>query len=159
MNPVSTDWLLPECQLHVNAAFPRLDNNESFTNCSASSWCMEMSATSGLMFHTAWQSVVLSSVIAEISPGIFIPIYITADSYLNTFSAWLYRVALIPLPLPLSSQYRWKSYILLAAPTTTQYKQGNKIPRAHGAVRYSRPLKKMRLVFIPSTGLCTSVVL
>lgn len=86
MNPVSTDWLLPGCQLHIKAAFSRLDNTESLTNCSASSWCMEMSATSGLMFHTAWRSVVLSSVIADISTGIFIPIFTLLQTVTLTLS-------------------------------------------------------------------------
>lgn len=90
MNPVSMDWLLQGCQLHVKAAFSRLDINESLTNCSASSWCMEMSATSGLMFHTAWQNVVLSSVIAEISPGMFIPIFTLLQTVTLTLSQHAY---------------------------------------------------------------------
>lgn len=43
-----------------------------------------MSATSGLMFHTALRSVVLSSVI--VPWHLYTYLYITVDSYLNTFS-------------------------------------------------------------------------
>lgn len=160
MNPVSMDWLLQGCQLHVKAAFSRLDNNESLTNCNASSWCMEMSATSGLMFHTAWQSVVLSSVIAEISPGIFIPIFTLLQTVTLTLSQHGYTEWHL-----FSSLFHWapstdQNHILcLLHQLLHSINKVKKIPMAHEAARCTRPLKKMRLVFIPSTGLCTNVIL
>lgn len=160
MNPVSTDWLLQECQLHVKAAFPRLDNNESLTNCSASSWCMEMSATSGLMFHTAWQSIVLSSVIAEISPGIFIPIFtllqtVTLTLSQHGYTEWHLFSSLFHRALSTDESHR----LCLLHQLLHNINKVKKIPRVHGADRCTRPLTKMRLLFIPSTGLYTNVIL
>lgn len=156
MNSVSTDWLLQECQLHVKAACSRWDNNESLTNCSASSWCVEMSATSGLMFHAPWQSVVLSSVIAEISPGIFIPIFTLLQTVTLTLSQHGY------------TEWHLVSSPFHQAPSTDKnhihsllHQLLHKINevKKYQQPRCTRPLKKMRLVFIPATGLCTNVIL
>lgn len=90
MNTVSMDWLSRRCWLHVKAAFSRLDNNASLANCSASSWCMKMSATSGLTPHAASQNVVPSSIIVKMSSDIFIPFSILLKTVTSTFPQYVY---------------------------------------------------------------------
>lgn len=87
MNPVSTEWLLQRCYLHVKAAFSRLDHSDSHNL-----QCIQLvhgeECDSGLMFHTVSQGVVLSSVMVEMSPGIFISIFISLLTW--TLSQYVY---------------------------------------------------------------------